>query len=288
MISTRQLECFLAVVDRGTFTAAAEALLLTQPALSRSVRELERQIGAPLLERLPRGVALTAVGRAVLPAARAALCEVERVREVGRRAAGLLGGELHVAVVQSLTLGALLPVVHQWQRERPEVQLRLTEFTHRDALEQAVREGFADIAVGPRPERWDGPVRALGVEEFVLVLADGEEHPPVLAVSELARRRWVHFDRGNGLAEVLDAVCAAAGFTPLVAVRTMQTSAAPRLAACGLGVALVPGNILVATDPGTVVRPEPPVRRAVAAYTRGAPDPAAAAFLDLLARTVRL
>ncbi|MCO1578438.1 LysR family transcriptional regulator [Crossiella sp. SN42] len=291
MVTVRQLECFVGVVDCGTFTAAAEVLLLTQPALSRSVRELERVVGAPLLERLPRGVELTAVGRAVLPAARSALAEARRVREVGRRAAGLLAGELHVAVVQSLTLGALLPVVRQWREEHPGVELRITEFTHRDQLEQAVRDGFADLAVSPRPREWDGPVRELGVEEFVLVLPAGEQAPSAgrrLPVAELAERRWVHFDPVNGLAEVVDRTCAAAGFSPVVSVRTAQTSAAPRLAAAGLGIALVPANILAPTDAVTVAFPEPAVRRPVAAFTRRAPDPMTGAFLDLLERAAEV
>ncbi|MFD8491734.1 LysR family transcriptional regulator [Amycolatopsis sp. NPDC059657] len=284
MVTVRQLECFVAVVDHGTFTAAATELLVTQPALSRSVRELERIVGAPLLERLPRQVVLTPVGRAVLPVARATLADARRVREVGRRAAGLLTGELHVAVVQSLTLGALLPAVHEWQRAHPQVELRLTEFAHRDELEESVRDGFADVAVGPRPDDWAGPIRDLGIEEFVVVLPAGEAAPDGLALSELADRRWVHYDPVNGLAAVVDQACAAAGFTARVAVRTAQTSAAPRLAAAGLGPALVPANILAPSDPVNVVFPTPAVRRPIAAFTRHRPDPVTAAFIELVAR----
>jgi DNA-binding transcriptional LysR family regulator len=291
MVTVRQLECFVAVVDHGTFTAAAEQTLLTQPALSRSVRELERAVGAPLLERLARRAELTPVGRAVLPAARAVLAEARRVVDVGRQAAGLQTGELHVAVVQSLTLGALLPVVHQWQRQYPQVELRLSEFTHRDLLEQAVRDGFADVAVSPRPDVWAGPVRQLGVEEFVIVLPTGEATPPDggrLPMRDLATRRWVHYEPVNGLADVVDQACAAAGFTPRVAVRTAQSSAAPRLAAAGLGPALVPANILSPTDAVTVAFPRPAVRRPIAAFTRQDPDPVSGAFIELLTQFTAL
>lgn len=289
MITVRQVECFIAVVDHGTFTAASEQLLLTQPALSRSVRELERLVGAPLLERLPRRAELTPVGRAVLPAARAMLAEARRVREVGRQAAGLAAGELHVAVVQSLTLGALLPVVRHWQEQHPRVELRLSEFSHRAGLEAAVRDGFADVAVAPRPDDWAGPVRDLGVEEFVLVLPADEPAPGRrMPVRDLASRRWVHYEQVNGLSEVVDQVCGAAGFTPKVAVRTAQTSAAPRLAAAGLGPALVPANILSPEEPGTVAFPEPAVRRPIAAFTRTQPDPLAAAFIEIAAAHIDL
>ena len=285
MITLRQLECFVAVVDTGSFTTAAETVLMTQPALSRSVRELERLIGAPLLERLPRRVALTPVGRAVLPAARAALAATARVRDLGRRVAGLEAGELRVAAVQSLTLAALLPVVSRWRQQHPRVQLRLLEFAHRSTLEDAMREGAADVAVAPRPQTWAGPLRELGVEEFVVVLPTGEPGPPAgrrLPLRELADRPWVHYEPDNGLAEVVDDACAAAGFTVRTAIRTSQTSAAPRLAAAGLGPALVPANILGPEDPGVVAFLDPPVRRTIAAFTRYRPEPLTTAFIDLV------
>lgn len=287
MITLRQLECFVAVVDTGTFTTAAEAVRMTQPALSRSVRELERLVGAPLLERLPRGVVLTPAGRAVLPAARAALAETARVRDLGRRVAGLEAGELRVAAVQSLTLAALLPVVTLWRQRYPRVQLRLLEFAHRTQLEEAMREGAADVAVAPRPENWAGPLRDLGAEEFVVVLPSGEPGPPTgrrLPLRDLADRSWVHYEPGNGLAEVVDSACAAAGFTVRTAIRTSQTSAAPRLAAAGLGPALVPANILAPADPGVVAFPDPPVRRMISAFTRYRPDSLTTAFIDLVVR----
>ncbi|BCB74643.1 LysR family transcriptional regulator [Phytohabitans flavus] len=230
MATVRQLECFVAVVECGSFTAAAERVLMTQPALSRSIRELERVVGGALLERQPRRAVLTPVGRAVLPAAQAALAEVKRVRELGRRAANLDAGELRVAAVQSLTLAALLPVVREWRRRHSGVELRLTEFASLDRLVEAMRAGAADVAVAPRPEGWTGPLRELGVEEFVVVLPAGEEGPGPgrrLDLRALSNRAWVHYEPANGLSTVVDAACAAAGFAPRVAVRTAQSSAAP-------------------------------------------------------------
>lgn len=289
MVTVQQVERFLAVVEHGTFTAAAEQTNVTQPALSRSIRDLERIIGAPLLERCPRGGGLTPVGRAILPAARSMLAEAHRLREVGRRAAGLQTGELHVASVQSLTLGALLQVVNRWQEKHPLIELRLSVFTQRSRLEEAVRDGFADVAVGPRPHSWHGPVHDLGVEEFVLVLPTGTPVPPGrFPLRDLTGRRWVHYEPENGLSEVVDQVCAAEGFVPEVAIRTLQTSAAPRLAAAGLGPALVPANVLSPADAVTVAFPAPAVRRPIAAFTRHAPDPVTAEFIDVLTEHVAL
>jgi len=72
-ISLRQLEYFVTVVDEGSFTRAAELLQVSQPGLSHQIQALERELGGPLLERLPRKVRLTPAGRTALPHARASL-----------------------------------------------------------------------------------------------------------------------------------------------------------------------------------------------------------------------
>jgi DNA-binding transcriptional LysR family regulator len=130
----------------------------------------------------------------------------------------------------------------------------------------------------------DGPITPLGWEEFVLVLPPGD---PTLRersvdLAELADRRWVHFARGHGLAEVVDMQCAAAGFSPRVAVRTSQVVAAPLFAAAGLGPALVPDHI-VPDSAKELTRPaKPRLVRPVVAFTRREWTPVTRAFLDTL------
>ncbi|MER7707773.1 LysR family transcriptional regulator [Kitasatospora sp. NPDC097605] len=288
MATLRQFEYLVTVVDTGSFTRAAELLHVTQPALSHQVRALEKAVGGPLLERLPRAVRLTPMGRAVLPHARAALADAERLRAAARQAAGLAGGELELATVYSVSLGILPPVLRAWRAAHPGVRIRLREFAHNEELRAAMAAGQADVAVGTPPADWEGPIRELGVEEFVLVLPEdtgttGTEGGRV-PLADLAERDWVHYGPGNGLADLLDAACAEAGFRPRAAVRTEQTAAAPLLAAAGLGPALVPANIVPAGFDGLVRRPEPPVRRPLVAYTRTRPDALTAAFVELLSR----
>ncbi|MER7581529.1 LysR family transcriptional regulator [Kitasatospora sp. NPDC097691] len=292
MATLRQLEYLVTVVDTGSFTRAAEQLHVTQPALSHQMRALESAVGGPLLERLPRSVRLTPMGRAVLPHARAALAEAERLRAVARRTAGLEQGELEVAAVYSVSLGILPPVLRAWRRLHPGVQIRLREYPHADRLQAAMAAGCADVAVGPAPVGWEGPIRELGVEEFVIVLpADdplADRPGGTIAPAELADRAWVHYAPDNGLADLLDRVAAQAGFHPRAAVRAEQTSAAPLLAAAGLGPALVPANIVPPHFDGAVLRPDPPIRRTLTAYTRTRPDPLTVAFADLLAEQARV
>lgn len=292
MTSLRQLEYLVTVIDQGSFTRAAELLHVTQPALSHQIRALERSVGSPLLERLPRVVRPTATGRAMLPHARAALADAERAWCAARQAAGLETGELQIATLHSISLGVLPATLKAWRKTYPDVRIRLFEHRHQVELAEAMSQGQADLAVGPVPTDWTGPARELGVEELVIVVAADDPAAASggtrIRLSELAGRSWVCYPPGHGLADVLARACAAAGFTPRVAVRTEQTGAAPGLAAAGLGPALVPANILPASFDGHLLRPEPPVCRTLTAYTRGEPDPLAAAFIDVLARHARL
>ncbi|MER5394958.1 LysR family transcriptional regulator, partial [Saccharopolyspora sp. NPDC002686] len=123
MATLRQFEYLVTVVDTGSFTRAAELLHVTQPALSHQVRALERDAGGPLLERLPRSVRLTPMGRAMLPHARAALADAERARSAARQASGLECGELQLATVYSASIGVLPPALRAWRRDHGGVRV---------------------------------------------------------------------------------------------------------------------------------------------------------------------
>src|ERR1700679_3449568 len=110
-ISLRQLEYFVTVLDEGSFTRAAELLQVSQPGLSHQIQALERQLGGPLLERLPRGGRLTPAGRPALPPARASIAHAERAAAAAQRASGIDAGELHVGTLFSISVGVLPPAL---------------------------------------------------------------------------------------------------------------------------------------------------------------------------------
>ncbi|HEX9482381.1 MAG TPA: LysR family transcriptional regulator [Solirubrobacteraceae bacterium] len=283
-MNLRQLEYFLAIAEEGSFSRAAERLRVAQPSLSQQVRVLEAELGGALLERMPRGVRLTMAGQSFLVEARATVNHAERARRSVRMALGLEAGRLEIAAVTSVTAGILPPVLKRWQELHPSIEVSLSEYSHRRLLDEGVREGDADMAVGPPPADWDGAIEPLGWEELVLVLPEGD---PMLGkrsvdLASLAERRWVHFARGHGLAELLDRQCAAAGFAPRIAIRTSQVAAAPLFAACGIGPTLVPHHI-VPDGFAKLARPATPrLIRPVVAFTRRDWSPVSTAFLELL------
>jgi DNA-binding transcriptional LysR family regulator len=283
-LNLRQLEYFTVIAEEGSFTRASERLLVAQPSLSQQIGALEAELGGPLLERLPRGVRLTMAGQSFLPEARAALAHANRARRSVRMAMGLESGQLQIATNTSTAAGVLPSVLRRWQEMHPGIEVSLSEHLHRRLLEEAVSNGDGDMAVGSPPASWQGAIERLGWEEFVLVLPDGD---PMLRrrsvdLADLVERKWVHFARDHGLAELVDQRCAAAGFTPRVAMRTSQVLAAPLFAAAGLGPAMVPDHI-VPDSVRELVRPaKPRLVRQVVAFARRDWSPATRAFVDAL------
>jgi DNA-binding transcriptional LysR family regulator len=284
-MTLRQLEYLVAVIDAGSFGRAAEALYVTQPTLSHQVRALEDEIGGDLVERLPRGVRPTPTGEAMLSGARAALAAAERARRSARMVLGLEAGELEIATVGTVALGLLPAVLRRWRPRHRGCTVRVNE--HRDApsLARAVTEGTADLGIGPRPPEWSGPLEPIGWEELVVLLPTGDplrNDEASVALSALADREWVLFERGHALAELTERLCAAEGFTPRAAVRSAQIAGVAALAAAGIGPAVVPANIVPAPLRGAVRRLDPPRARELCAFTRSTWSPLARAFLDAI------
>ena len=285
-MTLRQLEYLLAVHEEGSFTRAAERLLVSQPALSHQVRALERSVGAELLERLPGSVVLTPAGRAFLPHAAAALHSAEEARRAAWAVENVEAGEVRLATLYSIALGVVPAAIQAWRAEHPDVHVEMVEYANIDALVEGMTNGVADVAVGTIPAGWEGPSRSLGWEELVVALPadDPLAHKRRrIKLEQLADRPWVLYASENGLASVVQQACAAAGFAPRAAVRTHHTATAVQLAAAGLGPALVPANMVGPDFGGVLLRPDPAVRRELVAFTRPDPSPLITAFADVLA-----
>ena len=196
-------------------------------------------------------------------------------------------GELEISTVRSIAAGILPDLVQSWRQRHPGTFVRLHEFTHRSLAEDSVRAGVGDLGIGPPPIDWSGPVRRLGWEEFLVVLAP--EDPLAsrhdVRLGELKERDWVMFESGNGLHDLIVSACGAAGFTPRHAVLTSQVETAARLAAAGVGPTLVPENVIPDGLDGAMLRVDPPLGRELTVYAREQWGPLGGAFVDLMAET---
>jgi DNA-binding transcriptional LysR family regulator len=264
MLSMRGLECLVAIVDQGSLTKAAAVLHMSQPALSHQIAAIERELGTPVIERLPRGIRPTAAGLVAVAQARIALAAASKVVTSARGAAAGTSGRIAIACAETMTAWLLVPVLHSWQRRYPDVELDLKEYTSADRMLEVLLAGGADIIVGPAPTTTAEHVEILGREEIVLVAAPGHRFAAMTAVplEELAGEPLVHYHRDNGMALWVDEFAAERGVAlPRPALRTGSPRSAAQLAAGGMGVAIVPVSALTPRPEATVRPFDPPALR---------------------------
>ncbi|WP_327256510.1 LysR family transcriptional regulator [Streptomyces sp. NBC_01244] len=278
----RQLEYFLAIWESGSFSGAASRLYVAQPSVSQQIRILERELGAELLERGRHGVTLTPAGRAFLPQAQRVVQAAQDAKDSVRRVVEGRKGDVHVLTVRSVASGVLPPSAARWHSLFPTTVLRLHDFSHRRDLEEAVRGGQGDIAVGPRPSDWEGPVVSLGFEQMVVVGPDAYEIGAAAEPSELASADWVLYEPEQGMSEVVDRVAADLAFTPRAVARTDQVSAALQFAVEGIGMALAPENAVPGVWARHARRIGSGVFRELVAFSRKQPSQLAEDYRNML------
>ncbi|MBS1676202.1 MAG: LysR family transcriptional regulator [Actinobacteria bacterium] len=268
-MTLRQLEYVLAVADTQSFTQAAVRMHVSQPSLSQQIQVLEAEIGGALFDRPPKPVRLTNAGRAFVAEARVAVASADRAGKVARQRLDLEPETLTIATVPSLSVSTLPQCVKRWHDAFASCHITLKEYPHRAAAIEAVRSHGADLGIGPTPEDWEGAVEHLGWDQLVVVLPSDDpllqSRSPV-ALEGLSDRDWVLFNENHGLGETVLEACERAGFEPHPVVRTAQIEAAARLAASGLGPALVPIKNVPPDLASSVRQLDPPIAWELSAF----------------------
>src|SRR4051794_1840578 len=146
MLDVRRIRVLQEVVTRGSFSAAAEALHLSQSAVSQQIAALEREIGVPLLERTSEGPKLTAAGDALMEHGDAVLCRLEEAERELAQIAGLEGGRLRLASFVTANATLMTPALSVFRQRFPKVELEFTEADPEDAF-PGLKRGDFDLAV---------------------------------------------------------------------------------------------------------------------------------------------
>ena len=291
----RGIRVLCAVAEHGSFTAAAGALGLTQSAVSQHVSALERHLGATLLDRAARPVALTAVGDALVRHGRLPLTRLEDaehdVAEVAERRAGRLRlGSFPTA------LATFVPqALARFRARRPGVTLSVLD-DHLQALLPRLHDGEVDIAlVYDHPallRHPDGELERIALFEDPFKVVLPERHPLAAATRPLdlvalRGEALIGGMPGSTWFRIVREACRRAGFDPTVEFASDDYRGVQAFAAAGLGVAVVPGLAVSAgAVPGTRVRdllPGGPTRRVLAVRGREAfPTAASGLMLETL------
>jgi len=240
-MNLHHLRLFAAVVEQGGFTNAARALRLSQPAISKSLNELERQLHVSLIERGARGVKLTEAGRSLYDRARE-LFGVERVAERElRELRGLKRGTLRVAASTTIATYMLPPVLGRFRMRHPSVRIRVTSANTRSVLRRLL-ESRTDVALVEGPIS-DDAVDVIPWREDELVVIAHPEHPLAVqsevGVDHLKRETVLVREPGSGTREVAERALARHGVRLTRTMRLGGTEAIKQGVAAGLGVAIV-------------------------------------------------
>jgi molybdate transport repressor ModE-like protein len=296
MLDPRRMQLLREVAERGSFSAAARSLHLTQPAVSRAVAKLEREAGTRLLERTSRGIRLTEAGELVVARAAAIaghLAAVERDLEAVR---GLRAGSVRVGAFPHGGASLVVPAAASLAQEHPDVEVAFRDVSSAAGL-RLVAAGELDVAVVFRgrgdPPPTDGLVRTHLLDDPMLVALPASHRlagKRSIALAELRDERWIHGTQ-HAVSGLILRACRDAGFEPRVVAQTDHAAISHGLVAAGVGVTLVPGLALPTLRPDVVARPVRgggPVRvvEAVALDERPRP-PATEAMLEALVRAAR-
>ncbi len=283
-MDTRRLAIFLAVVEEGGFTLAADSLGIAQPSVSQAVRELEDDLGAVIFHRLGRSVRLTPAGEALVLAARQVRRDLENGRQAVEEVAGLGRGRLDLACLPTLTAAPLAPLVGAFRTAHPDVSIVLSDPEDTAELLEFVRSGRSEVGLVEHVAVDDLETVPLGPQDFLVVLPPGTPAQSPYRLRQLAGMPLVAAPVGSSTRAMLDDALRSVGTSGRVVVEAAQREALLPLIASGSGAGLLPrpmAELARALD-CVVLEPSPGVSRAVALVHRAGPlTPAAARFVEL-------
>lgn len=297
MLDVKRLRVLREVAERGSFSAAAEALAYTQSAVSQQIAALEREAGTRLVDRSARGVTLTQAGAALVAHAEAILSRLADAEAELDAIAGLRGGRLRMTTFSTAGATIVPPAIVEFRRRHPGVELTLSP-AEPNEVGDVLRGGHADLSLMIASPNADGTskhdltdlaiVDLLEDPMFLMLPADHElADRETVAIEELSKEDWILGSSTrcpDGM--LLTQTCRDAGFEPRIAFYSDDYLAVQGFVAGGFGITFIPDMALVAVRDDVVVLPlaaTPPRRRIQVATLEGSWDsPARQAMLDIL------
>ena len=282
----RRLRYFLAVVDEGSVTRAAQQLHVAQPSLSQALRAFESELGVQLFHRVGRGLRLSSAGDALVGPARQILRAIEEAHNAITGVLELKRGTLEIAALATLAVDPMATLIGRFRARHPRVEVRVIEPDSADGVRALVRDGTCELGAAHLPLR-DQQLTAhpLGEQELLFVLPpDASADGSPLGANELADTPLVVSPPGTSTRILLEQALARVHITPTIAVQTAAREAIVPLVLAGAGAALLPAPLArEAHRRGATIRSaRPKITRTVGlVHRRAALSPAATAFIAL-------
>ncbi|HEX7027089.1 MAG TPA: LysR family transcriptional regulator [Gammaproteobacteria bacterium] len=242
------LKAFTAVADQGSFSLAAERLFLTQPAVSKRISALETELGASLFDRIGRRIVLTEAGRTLLPKARHILDEIDESRRIIANLSQQVVGPLRLATSHHIGLHRLPPVLHDYSRRYPLVDLDI-QFMDSEAGCQAVATGNIELAVVTLPNPpldnlahtpvWEDNLRTVVATDHPLTTDSGK-----LTLEKLAAMPAILPEPGTFTRRIIDKPFQELGLSLNINLETNYLETIRMMVSVGLGWSVLPSTML--------------------------------------------
>lgn len=235
-----QLRYFLQIADRGNFTRAAEDVMISQPALSRSIQKLEEELGQPVFERKTRSVSLTDAGTLLQARAQQVLSILEdtkaEITDDGQ------SGRIRVGAIPTIAPYFLPEILQRFSAAFPKATLIVQESTT-DVLLKSCTQGEIDLAIVALPV----PTKYLKIEELFkeeLLLVLPLDHPladkPKIHLRDVEPLPFVLLDEAHCLSDNIVSFCRQRSFQPVTVERTSQLTMVQELVSLSHGVSMIP------------------------------------------------
>ncbi len=265
---TPELAIAVAVVEEQHVRRAAERLGVPQPTVSVVMRRLADAIGAPLIQRSGRGIAVTEAGRAFLPAAQEALAQLRTVRRDLQQVVDPDRGHVALGFVHSSGPRDIPRLLGAFLAAHPDISFTLRQGTAPAVLDQ-MRRGVLDVVVvAPMPAA-DDRLQSVVLAEERLCLVVASDHRfanrASINLRQAASEMFVALTPQNGLRRVFDSLCEEAGFAPQLAFEGDEHETLRGLVRAGLGVAVLPPATYQDTTLAEIPLRDPAARRLVGA-----------------------
>ena len=259
MPTLRQLEYIVALADTGQFVEAAKACAVSQPALSKQVREVEEKLGIELFERSRPKVIVTPAGQEIVTRARRLLMEARELVNVASTFEGERHGTLRLGVIPTVAPYGLPGLLAKLRGLYPDVSVAIQELQTEELVRQ-LRSGAVDLGLLARPFDDEGLMGPDLIEEpFVLVAPT--DHPlsgqDTIGPQEIAGASLILMEDGHCLRDQAIDVCQVAGKPPATSVTAASVATLVRMVESGLGATLLPASAIKAEvhkGQGLVVR----------------------------------
>lgn len=241
------IQAFITISETGSFSRAAEKLHITQPAISKRIASLEKQLNAKLFDRIGRNIHLTEAGQVLLPKVINMINELEEGRALISNLSGKVQGPLRMATSHHIGLHRLPPVLRKFKRSYPEVTLDLHFMDSEDAC-RLIEKGDLELGVVTLPNQPFPHLETTLIWDDPLVIVSSTEHPlqqqKRIKLSDLADHEAVLPGKETFTRDLIEQLFDSHGLNPRIALETNYLETLKTMAAVGLGWSILPSIML--------------------------------------------